>query len=262
VGVKPGEPGLGLFVAELVIPGSRISPSDIDEPGRRFEVRGQLGGLVTLLDEVAVALRFYEVARASNRARYERARQDSDEVRRRVCESQLWLDEAGHEQALADARRKAWLGGVEPMEYVHQVPTMYARAVVVALDRFAKTLAVFDKDIGRDAVAAARKRLDEGVPGLRDTRNNIAHIEDRARGLKVGEKPIDLKPASTSMVQASGGGVLVVEGLDGDTFCGTGASGQLVGVEVSRANLCLARDSLQDVLNAFSWKGPKRHHPG
>ena len=259
--MSPEDAGPGCFVAEVVFPGVWIVESDIDDPRRRAGVEGQLMQLASLLDQVAVTLRFFEVVMVTDRERYKKAQQDEENIRRRVSEQLRLSAESRREKALSDTRREAWLGGAEPMSYVHMLPTTFARAFVVALDRFAKTLAVFAEDVKREAVTAAKKRLDDGVPGLRDMRDNVAHVEDRGRGVKRGGKPIELKPVSSSMVRAPAGGVLVIEGLNGDVFCGTGAKGELVEIPIRRESLCLARDCLQEVLNAFSWKGGKRYHP-
>jgi hypothetical protein len=167
----------------------------------------------------------------------------------------------------ADVRfkRERWMSGAVPREFEHNLPFIYARAFLSALDAFEKLLGVLAKE--RDVpgeVATLHAQMTEDFPHLRGVRNSIQHIEDRSRGLGAGKnpKPLDLKPIANSLVNAPEGGVLALNCLINSRYGSTMADGHYGEVDVSAESMKRLQKILVRVLHSFKWVGPRRHSPG
>ena len=159
-------------------------------------------------------------------------------------------------------KREQWSSGRIPREFEHNAPFLYARAFLYALDAFDKFLGVLTKtkNIPEELIKLHGK-IALAFPHLRAVRNSAQHLEDRARSLGVGGKPIDLKPINNSMVNAPGGGVLMLNCLNGSNYGSTMSDRHYGEVEVSPKSMIKLQEILQAVLQVFKWKGPKQHAP-
>lgn len=110
-------------------------------------------------------------------------------------------------------------------------------------------------------VTGSLDALRAALPNLRGVRNSVSHFEDRSRGLGRDKQPLNLKPVVNRMVNAPGGGVLMLENLLNNRFGSTMEDGHYGEVEVSIETLKISAECVQRVLNAFAWKGPRRHAP-
>ena len=162
-------------------------------------------------------------------------------------------------------KREKWNGGSIPREFEHKLPFLYARAFLYALDAFDKFLGVLAKEPNvPPEVANLHARMAKDFPDLRGVRNTAQHLEDRARGLGAGKnpQPLDLKPITNSFINAPGGGLLVLNGLNGSKYGSTMSDGHYGEIDVSPESMQRLQAVLQDLLELFKWRGPKQHSPG
>jgi hypothetical protein len=75
------------------------------------------------------------------------------------------------------------------------------------------------------------------------------------------ESPSALKPVMNTMVHAPGGGVLILNTLNGNRYGSTMEDGSFGEVEVSAQSLDLARSAIQTCIDAFTWRPPPHHVP-
>lgn len=161
-------------------------------------------------------------------------------------------------------KRERWESGILPREFSHNLPFIYARAFLYALDTFDKVLGVLAKeDRVPTAISGLHSKFVENFPHLRGVRNTVQHIEDRGRGLGSGKVPqkLDLKPIENNFIQAPGGGVLVLNNLNGSKYGSTMADGHFGEIDVSVESMKHLKIILEEVLNSFKWHGPRHHEP-
>ena len=127
--------------------------------------------------------------------------------------------------------------------YFHAI--VHAKTFLYSLDstlKIANTLAKLPKV--PNPVIEARNKLREHFPDVPGLRNSLLHIEDRIRGL-VRNKKMDL--------EAAGG--LTFHFLIGKQFASTIEGDRLGELEVSERSLIVVVEYVENVLNAFDWKG-------
>jgi hypothetical protein len=110
-------------------------------------------------------------------------------------------------------------------------------------------------------VAVQVESFYRAFPSLIGVRDTAHHPEDRGRGLGKRGKQLKLQPVDNQLVKAPSGGVLMLDCLNGNRYGCTMADGHYGEVEVSEQNLTIVQNCIQAVLNAFSWKGSRRHTP-
>ncbi len=149
-----------------------------------------------------------------------------------------------------------------PMQYQMRVIFIYGRSFVYALDNLGRALKVLSEEPGvPTGLAAQVDSFYDAFPSLVGVRDTAHHPEDRGRGLDKKKKPLNLQPINNGLISAPNGGVLVLDSLNGNRYTCTMADGHLGEVEVSEKSVIVAQDVLQNVLNAFKWRGPQRHVP-
>lgn len=258
-----------MFIFELLIPGTWLSHEDRDWSWR---MQNQLHTLTSQFFEANLALNlFVGATRAkpsfASRETWEQDAQRRYEIRSTV-ESELgglgiaeW--EAVHLESERRFKRKKWSNGGVPREFEHNVPLLYARAFLYALDAFDKILGVLAHEPGVPSqVAEWHAQLEVHFPHLRGVRNTVQHIEDRGRGLGAGRnpKPLDLKPINNNLIKAPGG-ALVINSLNGSRYGSTMADGHYGEVDISPQSMEHLQRILVGVLELFQWHGPKEHLP-
>jgi hypothetical protein len=256
------------YVFELAYPGTWL-----DYPDRQWawQVEGLLSQLESAVIDAALALALFE--QASNRPLQSPRHWEADADRRREidvglarqrgldCRSPESRKELRSEAELA-LRREKWRAGQLPSSYQHRLPFVHARSYLFAMDRLERLLAVLaGMPNAPDGVAVdAPKAIRTVMPQLRGVRNSSAHVEDRSRGFGPGGAPLDLKPVDNLLIHAPGG-VIAIESLCNNRFGSTMADGYYGELEISAEALAGVCVVLQQVIDAFNWKGPPRHSP-
>lgn len=260
-----------MHIVELTYPGTCLDHADRDWC---WKIEGQVRSLESTLIDAALALSLFDAERATPRGRRHsretwdrdsRRRQEiEDAIRARLGVERYAMDRYEEVRSLAELefKREQWSAGRMPSSYEHRLVFVYARSFVNALDRLERCLAVLAKEDGVPVqVAESHAGLCAALPHLREVRNSVSHFEDRSRGLGRGGRPLTLQPVMNQMVNAPGGGVLMLESLNNNCFGTTMADGHYGEVEVSVATLATAANCVQQVINAFTWKGWPRHVP-
>ena len=259
-----------MYIVELSYPGTWLNYPD---PDWCWNIQGQLRSLESTLTDAALALALFDAERAKPRQhKHDPVSWERDARRRQEIEASVRarLDVPGYSVDRFDEirnlvevefKREQWGRGRLPNSYEHRVIFLHARSFLYALDRLDRCLAALTKEDGIPAlVVTAHATLSAACPNLREVRNSVSHFDERSRGLERG-RPLNLQPVVNQMVNAPGGGVLILESLNDNRFGTTMADGHYGEVDVSTATLAAAANSVQKVINAFAWKGPLQHTP-
>ena len=261
---------VSMYIFELVVPGTWL-----DHEGRdwSWKVEGLLRNLQSQFFEANLALNLFSSSQqaralpAMNRDKWERDAQRRSEIQQIVEQEKGDINSHENWEEVrfeTDIRfkREQWAAGTIPRELEDNTSFLYARAFLYALDGFDKFLGVLAKTENIPAqVTDIHQRMAITFPNLRGVRNSAQHQEDRARSLGGGGKPLDLKPIHNGMVSAPGGGVLMLNCLNGSSYGSTMADGHYGEVDVSPDSMSALQQLLSEVLSAFLWKGPKQHAP-
>jgi hypothetical protein len=262
-----------LHIFEITTPGTWLDYPDSDWA---WKIQGILTNLKNVFFEANEALNLFEEAAAkqersiAKRCAGEEALRDSNRRSQilREVEAEFGFDPSQdswgeiHYQVEVRFKREKWSKGHVPRELEMNAVFICARAFVYALDSFDKFLAVLAKEAGvPPRVSQLSDNVSKLFPHLRGVRNTSHHLEDRSRGLGTGKKPMVLQPVVNNLVDAPGGGVLVLNGLEGNLFGCTMSDGHYGKVEISHASVLSMSEVLQEVLKCFNWKGPAQHAP-
>lgn len=149
-----------------------------------------------------------------------------------------------------------------PRQYEHRLPFINARTFLYALDTIGKVLVVVAEQYNLPPQAkAVCDKFQTLFPTLTPLRDTAQHIEDRARGVGRGGKPITLQPITNMFINAPRGGVLAIDILQNNRYGSTMADGNYGEIEVSDATMEQVKECLQALLDALPWKGPGRDCP-
>jgi hypothetical protein len=261
-----------MFVFEVVTPGTWLENDDRDWA---WKIEGQLRSLQSQFFEANAALNLFANAQSTRPSfagpdMWERDSRRRSEIQREI-EQESGSDIAAHNwedmrfEAEVRFKREKWSNGGIPREFEHSLPFLYARAFLYALDAFDKFLGVLAKEPNVPLeVASLHTRMAENFPDLRGVRNTAQHLEDRARGLGAGKnpQPLVLKPITNNFIDAPGGGVLVLNSLNGSKYGSTMSDGHYGEIDVSPESMQLLQAVLLELLALFKWHGPKQHAPG
>lgn len=217
-------------VFELTYPGAWL-----DMPNER-EVQALLMQLESQLADASVGLAFFE------------------EVSTRPFRT------AGRSHADYQVRRAEWANGHMPQEYEHRVPFVYAHTVIYALDAIGKTINVLVEMGISPNITTARDTYESAIPHLKAVRDSAHHVEDRARGVHHGSKPISLQPINNGIIVAPSG-ALALSNLFNNKLGYTAQDGHYREIEINRSVVKAAQSAIQQVLDALTWRGPSRTVP-
>ncbi|WP_211169167.1 hypothetical protein [Aromatoleum toluvorans] len=235
-------------------------------------MQNQLRLLISQFFEANLALNLFISATRNPPSFADREAWERDSTRRAEISREIEQERGGCGSADWDAvrleaevrfKREKWANGGIPREFEHNVPFVYARAFLYALDAFDKMLGVLARETGVPGeLAEWHQKIEDAFPNLRGVRNTAQHIEDRARGLGAGKnpKPLDLKPVQNALINAPGG-VLILNSLNGSRYGSTMADGHYGEVDVSPESMGRLQCILEGVLARFCWRGPKEHLP-
>ncbi|WP_162890637.1 hypothetical protein [Salinibacter ruber] len=259
-----------MFIVELTYPGTWL---DYEDDEWSWEMRKLVQMLENPLTEACLALALFEQQRAKPRDKPDREQWEEDSNRRREIEKELEAElnvdpfdpEARQElysSVERELKREKWESGELPKQYSHRLIFMHAKSFLFAVDRIEKILgAIAEKDGVPDEVVEAKDAFEDIFPDLRGVRNTVAHIEDRGRGLDHRKEDLDLKPVQNRLVNAPGGGALILESLNGNEFGSTMSDGHYGEVEISLENIVKVCECIQNVIDALEWRGPQMHYP-
>ncbi len=258
-----------MFVFEIEIPGTWLDYVDRDWS---WDVEGQLRHLQSQFFEANTALNLFTQAQSVHPSFTNSEDWEHDSQRRYEIEQALRLQRGGtvspdqweriRFEAEVIFKREKWSNGRTPIELERNIPFIYARAFLYALDAFDKFLGILSKKAGvSPALKIIHEQMTVDFPHLRGVRNSAQHLEDRARHLGPGGKPLDLKPIENNIVSAPGGGVLILNCLNGSNYGSTMADGHYGEVDVSTDSMVKLHKIIISVFNEFKWKGPRQHAP-
>lgn len=263
--------GMDMFVFEITTPGTWLDYEDRDWS---WKIQSQLRSLESQFFEANTALNLFIHARAvrssfASRDNWERDSHRRSEIQRAIEQERGVTTSRDDWDAIlfeTDVRfkREQWSSGRAPREFEYNRPFIYARAFLYALDAFDKFLGVLAKEPNvPEQIAAFHVQMAEAFPHLRGVRNSAQHLEDRARGLGAGKepKPLDLKPITNNLINAPGGGVLVLNSLNGSRYGSTMSDGHYGEIDVAPEAMQNLQRILEGVLQSFKWRGPRQHAP-
>jgi hypothetical protein len=166
------------------------------------------------------------------------------------------------EEAVSTPRPARPAPGSPPRSYLHRVPLIHAHTVLYALDAIDKMLGVLARTSGLPAgITAARATLSAALPDLTAIRDSAHYLEDRARGLDRRSTPLPLQPISKQMISAPAGGVLALANLNGAKLGYAIADGRYAEIEISAVSVAAAQASIQEAIDACTWRGHPRTEP-
>jgi hypothetical protein len=254
---------------EITIPGTWL---DLPDKDVAWDISNQISTVLSAFSEATLALIMferYQLRPRSNHSREEWMAQSErrSQVQRRLEEEAITGGRTFHDwhELHAEAERVVMIedfrNGELPREIAHNEPFILAKTFLYAADTMDRVLTrLAERSELPPAAIAACLAFKNVIPQLRGVRNSAQHIEDRARGLGTGNKPLDLKPIDNSMIKAPGG-ALVLNSLNGNRYGSTMADGHYGEVEVSAATLAAMRDALEGLVNALKWHGPVQRRP-
>ena len=264
-----------MLIVELRYPGAWLDGLT-NEQG--WEAQGLLNLMQNALDEAAVALHlFQEALRADREEPRGPEAWEAESAERQVLEQELrashqtvlqggedWWEFEKKLRGLVDQeiKHRAWQAGHWPRSYQHALPFLHAKSFLYSLDAIAKALQVLvDQPWAPAGVQTVRSSWSAVFAHLQEVRNTSHHQEDRILHKGKGGKPLDLKPVDNNLISAPSGGVLVLNSLNGNRYGCTMADGHYGEVDVSDQSLLAAANVLQQVLDAFHWRGHARNEP-
>lgn len=260
-----------MYIFEITTPGTWLDYPDRDWS---WNIEGLLRNLQTQFYEANTALNLFEQAQAQQSSSFTKEQWQADSDRRSeirsAVEAELGFNfspeswhRISHETEVRFKREK-WVNGHVPREFERNTVSIYARAFVYALDGFDKFLGVLAAEPGvPPRIIELSDKIDSMYPDLRGVRNTAQHLEDRSRGLGAGRnpKPMTLQPVENRLINAPGGGVLVLNALNGNRFGCTMSDGHYGEVEISPQALQLLSNLIHEVVQCFTWRGPAQHAP-
>ena len=263
--------GMDMFVFEITAPGTWL---DYEDKAWSWKIQNQLRSLESQFFEANGALNLFIHAQAARPSFTSRDNWQRDLHRRSEIQCAIEQERGGtmssddwddiHFETEVRFKREQWSSGQVPREFEQNLPFLYARAFLYALDAFDKFLSVLAKEQNvPEKIAVFHAQMAEAFPHLRGVRNTAQHLEDRARGLGAGRepKPLDLKPITNNFISAPGGGVLVLNSLNGSKYGSTMSDGHYGEIDVAPEALQHLQCILEGVLQSFKWRGPRQHAP-
>lgn len=260
-----------MFVFEIVTPGTWL---DYEDREWSWRIQNQIQSLESHFFVANSALNLFINTLSIRPSFADRENWERDSQRRSEIQKAIEQERGGfrtqddrdeiHFEAEVRFKREKWTNGRVPREFEQNLPTIYARAFLYALDAFDKFLGVLAKEENVPGeIVKLHMQIAEIFPDLRGVRNTAQHLEDRARGLGAGRNPqaIDLKPIVSSLINAPNGGVLALNCLNGSRYGSTMSDGHYGEVDVSPESMQHLQQILDGVFKSFKWRGPRQHAP-
>ncbi|MDV2277155.1 hypothetical protein VC885_24530 [Citrobacter freundii] len=258
-----------MVIFEIIRPGTWL---DSDDKDWRFRITAIIDQLTSSFFEANIALNKFtelnEVQIPSHDERLATFYRDSDklsEIRKKICE-ETGLDEIknGRELHFLTERRfniERWTNGEIPETFKSYEIHIYAKAFLFSLDTIVETLKKLASEPG--VPVSLSKIRDDALglfPDLRQVRNSAHHLEDRVRFIGDKLKPIKIKPFETQTVKSTEQ-AMVIGMIEGNNYGFTKGDGKFASIPISSETLTMIQKVVQDVYEAFEWKGIKEHMP-
>ena len=251
-----------MYVFEIVTPGTWL---DYDDEDWKWKIQNLLRHLELHFFEANLALNLFINSRHDPSLLPDSHYSESDyqlriQIQQSVEEEISGTKDREHWEKIQYEtevrwKREKWMRGAIPREFKHNMPFIYARAFLYALDAFDKFLGVISKEGNvPEQVKNFCIQMKNDFPDLRGVRNTVQHLEDRSRGLGAGRNPQPLDTQST-------GGILFLNSLRGTRYGSTMADGNYGEVDVSPESMERLKVIFEGVLQSFKWKGQKQHLP-
>ncbi|GAB2528130.1 hypothetical protein [Rufibacter soli] len=261
---------------------------EFTKPGSFLVIDGNLGNFISLL--INIENSFYEANIALNLYLQERKKiedlmilrfnttvgeqeDEQDYIRKQEIQRDLLGDndffqitseerEELYTQVEITLKREKWALGKGPRAHQNLTYIIYAKAFIYALDTFYKSLdkLIIEPGAPKEKLEQCKDKFKESFDKLVQARNSAHHTEDRVLGLH-HKKKIETKPILGGPIHAPEGGVIVINSMINGNFACTTSDGHLVQVEVSEVSMEKASVIIQEVFNAFTWKGSKQIVP-
>jgi hypothetical protein len=251
-----------MYIAEFLIPGMGLTNIDAGLNSASIEL---IDCLEQLVYEANSALNLFQQVRCEPPS----DRLGSGNERRVAIYKEIFLNEVTEGSSPEDIRMKVehiyknerWAAGAIPFHFPRFRALICAKSFVYALDSFEKVLAVLMKLEGAPSeLQISHNMFLEAFPDLRSLRDTSHHIEDRLRKLDRKKRAIALKEFDIGIV-SSPGGVVILNTLNGDTYCATLEDGTVGELDISPASLNNLVAIFERALASFSWVGEPRHCP-
>jgi len=265
-----------MVVFELIKPGTWLDGMDHD---KAWEINGLIDSLISSFFEANLALNLFEKERVSNNERTSCSDFEQRQNEKRLIQEKVesaykdkglnifeYYDQIRTEVDVL-INREAWIRGEVPRQFSHNMPFIYAKIFLFALDAFDRFLGVLSKEDGvPESLTEIHGKIKCDFPSLRGVRNTAHHLEDRSRGLEKvdrnGKKhKLKNQPIENSFIHAPEGGVLIINSLNGNNYGSTMADGHYGEVDISIDSLSKLRNILDETINAFEWTGPASVYP-
>lgn len=263
---------------KLTYPGRRLDYSDPDWSCQIFSL---IQSIEPTLTDAAIALSNFEKAKLGSKPSGEqwledrRRRQEiEDQIIKQQdikCNSPDSLAELDY-RVNVELSREKWEQTKElPDRFQNRLPFSYAQSYLYTMNRLYRVIGELNKIVKtkrelpelHSTFKNEQKKLRELMPNLHEVRNSVAHFENTIRGLDQQRKPIKLEPMQNEFISITGdksSGILV-ENLHGNCFGTTLSDGKYGEVKISFQVLKEVCEIVQNILNAFQWKGALREVP-
>lgn len=260
-----------MYIAELHVEGTWLDTGDEESD---HSIGNMLDGLIHAFYEANMSLNLF------NEERERLGRISPDDIKRIYRERDLRLKQIIEKirvkyvpnvyedmtKMMADAqvmlKKEDWENDKLPQQLEVCKLFIFAKSFLYSIDTLYEILEKLSlMDRVPVPIGEGLKVLQESLPDLRGVRNSAHHMEDRIRGIGRDKKPMELKPFERPHLKSTNGS-LALSYLRGTQFGCTMGDGHYGEVDVSVFTLDIVEIVVQQTLNSFKWKGPKRHLPG
>ncbi len=251
-----------MYIAEFLIPGMGIKNVDENLTKASIEL---IDCLERLVYEANVALNLFEKVKCEPQSdRLGSGNERRVEIYKEIVMKSIsdgLSPEAIRMQVEHIYKNERWATGAVPFHFPRMNALICAKSFVYALDSFEKVLAVLMRLEGAPPdLRNSIQMISEAFPDLRSLRDTSHHIEDRLRKLDRKGRSIELKESDIGII-SSAGGVLVLNTVNGDTYCATLEDGTVGAIDINQESLNKLVAVFERALASFSWIGEPRHCP-
>lgn len=253
---------LNMYIAEFLIPGMGIKNVDENLIKASIEL---IDCLEQLVYEANAALNLFKRVRCEPQSdRLGSGNERRVEIYKEIVMKSIsdGLSPEGIRMQVEHIyKNERWASGAVPFHFPRINALICAKSFVFALDSFEKVLAVLMKLEGAPPdLCNSHKMISEAFPYLRSLRDTSHHIEDRLRKLDRYKRAIELKEFDIG-IMSSTGGFLILNTLNGDTYCATLEDGTVGTIDINQESLNKLVAVFESALASFSWIGEPRHCP-
>lgn len=268
------------YTLKLTYPGRRLSYSDQDWAWQTLLL---IQSIERTLNDAAIALSYFENQKLRHPSYTTTEQWLEDIERRKEIENQIIEQQSLNCNFPNTSVELSYQSQVklsqEKWEHQKELPDcfqdrfifIYAQSYMYSMNRLRCLIDILNKKVKTNQEFAdeykqiknARKNFMELMPHLREVRDSSAHYEDRIRGLGKNGTPINSKIIENEFISIADNesSVIISENLHGNCFGGTLADGNYGEVEISFQVFKAVYEVVQNIFNAFQWKGTSKKVP-